>query len=256
MSEAPPPSEQAPGLTEQASTQVSGTSEQATAQASDTAEYAADPSTVDPSAADPYADLHKATDPMELRALAHPIRLALYEALGIHGSLTATQASAIVGGSPTSVAYHMRTLAKYGYAEEAGGGAGRERPWRLKRAGLAFDRNDGSPGASAAARTLGRLLFQRWLERREHYREHREQWPAEVREASGDYGFVLFGTLEEYTELQRAWGRLIMPYHARIKDPSLRPAGSMLFELNLYTNPVEVAPPIDRDGDGDQGQED
>jgi DNA-binding transcriptional ArsR family regulator len=247
MSEAPPPSDAVEPTTEQAAEPIV---EPMTGQATEqmTVQLAEQPAGAAESAADPYTDLHKASDPMELRALAHPIRLALYEALGIHGSLTATQASKLVGGSPTSVAYHLRTLAKYGYAEEAGGGAGRERPWRLKRVGLAFGQ-DGSPGAAAAARTLGRLLFQRWLERREHYREHREQWPAEVREASGDYGFLLFGTLEEYTELQQAWGRLIMPYHSRINDPSLRPEGSMVFELNLYTNPIEVAPPVGDDED-------
>ncbi|MBR7832151.1 helix-turn-helix transcriptional regulator [Actinospica durhamensis] len=192
-------------------------------------------------AEDPFAELRKTSDPRELRALAHPTRLALYEALGVHGSLTATQASKIVGGSPTSVAYHLRTLAKYGYAEEAGSSDGRERPWKLRAVGFDFSWDPDTPG-SAAGKALHDLLFQRWLERREYYQTHRQQWPAEVREASGEFGFLLFGTLEEYRELRDACARLAMRYIDRIKDPSLRPEGSMMFEFNLFANPVELAP--------------
>lgn len=190
--------------------------------------------------AGPLAGLHKASDPRELRALAHPARLALYEALGIHGSLTATQASKLVGGSPTSAAYHLRTLAKYGYVEEAEGGGGRERPWRLSTVGFEFSTDDPSPGTAAAARVLGDLMFQRWLERRARYRAEPERWPAEVREQAGDLGFLLFGTPDEMRELQQAWGELIMRYFARIQDPSLRPEGSIPFELNLFINPIDT----------------
>ncbi|WP_051451654.1 winged helix-turn-helix domain-containing protein [Actinospica robiniae] len=187
--------------------------------------------------------LHKASDPRELRALAHPVRLALYEALGVHGDLTATQASKLLGGSPTSVAYHLRTLAKYGYVEEAGGGEGRERPWRLGTVGFEFDREDPAPGVAAAARALGDLMFQRWLERRARYRAEASKWPAEVRDVVGDFRFMLFGTPEEMRELEQAWTEVIMRYYARIQDPSLRPEGSIPFELNLFVNPAEAVPP-------------
>src|SRR6185437_9949446 len=70
------------------------------------------------------------TDPKAMRALAHPLRWALLEALGHAGTLTATQASDMLGESPANCAFHLRTLARYGFVEEAGGGKGRERPWR------------------------------------------------------------------------------------------------------------------------------
>src|ERR1700683_4333725 len=70
------------------------------------------------------------TNPKAIRALAHPVRWALLEALGQAGTLTATQASEMLGESPANCAFHLRTLAKYGFIEEAGGGRGRERPWR------------------------------------------------------------------------------------------------------------------------------
>lgn len=83
-------------------------------------------------------------------------------------------------------------------------------------------------------------MFQRWLERRARYRAEPERWPAEVREQAGDLGFLLFGTPGEMRELQQAWGELIMRYFARIQDPSLRPEGSIPFELNLFINPIDT----------------
>ena len=42
------------------------------------------------------------TDPKAIRALAHPVRMALLEALGHAGTLTATQASEMLGESPAN----------------------------------------------------------------------------------------------------------------------------------------------------------
>ncbi len=66
-----------------------------------------------------------------MRALAHPVRMALLELFAYHETLTATQASELLGESPANCAFHLRTLAKYGFVREAGGGKGRERPWTL-----------------------------------------------------------------------------------------------------------------------------
>jgi DNA-binding transcriptional ArsR family regulator len=69
-------------------------------------------------------------DPRHIRALAHPLRLLILDLLDEHGQLTATQVSDLVGESPANCAFHLRTLAHYGYIKEAGGGRGRERPWK------------------------------------------------------------------------------------------------------------------------------
>lgn len=70
------------------------------------------------------------TDPRALRALAHPTRLKLVGLLRREGPLTATQAGERLGESPASCSFHLRQLAKWNLVEEAGGGRGRERPWR------------------------------------------------------------------------------------------------------------------------------
>ena len=75
-----------------------------------------------------------------MRALAHPVRLALLEALTDAGQLTATEAGERVGESPANTSFHLRQLAKYGFVEEAEGGTGRRRPWKLRAARHALHR--------------------------------------------------------------------------------------------------------------------
>jgi DNA-binding transcriptional ArsR family regulator len=191
---------------------------------------------------EPYAGTHQVSDPRELRALAHPVRMMLLELLGLHHSLTATQASKLVGGSPTSVAYHLRTLAKYGYVEEAEGGSGRERPWRIKTIGYHFDSNDPNPETRAAAQALQHQLFKRWLARRQAFERGYDQWPEEVREATGDSNFILIGTSEEIAELRAAWGRLTERFIERIEDRAARPEGAHIFELQLFTHAIDTTP--------------
>src|ERR1700678_370206 len=101
------------------------------------------------------------TDPLAMRALAHPVRVALIELLAVLDTVTATQASELVGESPANCAFHLRTLAKYGFVEEAGGGRGRERPWRQTYDGMSWRTRQENAEASHA----GEALDQVWMDR-------------------------------------------------------------------------------------------
>ena len=68
----------------------------------------------------PSPEPRKLTDPRAMRAVAHPVRIALLEVLGTDGPLTATQAGEHIGESPTTCSFHLRQLAKYGFIEEVG----------------------------------------------------------------------------------------------------------------------------------------
>jgi DNA-binding transcriptional ArsR family regulator len=73
-----------------------------------------------------------------MRALAHPVRLALLDYLHTVDQATATECASVVGDSPSSCSYHLRALAKWGFVGEAEGGVGRERPWRATAARIEF----------------------------------------------------------------------------------------------------------------------
>ena len=117
-----------------------------------------------PQATEPGSTSHRAIrDVPSLQALAHPTRLSLLEAIGLAGAMTATQASRIVGESPTACAYHLRMLARLGFVEEAGGGRGRERPWRLIPVGFSIDEESDDPAVVAAAGALSKVLLEKFI---------------------------------------------------------------------------------------------
>src|ERR1700685_3976791 len=58
-------------------------------------------------------------DPRDIRALAHPARMAIIDALASGDELTATECAALTGLSPSATAYHLKLLERYGFAEPA-----------------------------------------------------------------------------------------------------------------------------------------
>jgi hypothetical protein len=100
-----------------------------------------------------------------MRALAHPVRMALVELLAVLDTVTATQASELLGESPANCAFHLRTLARYGFVEEAGGGRGRQRPWKAADLHLSVSSAQDDPRAAMAATALNRMWFEQWVER-------------------------------------------------------------------------------------------
>jgi predicted ArsR family transcriptional regulator len=96
-------------------------------------------------------------------ALAHPIRAALFDLVRERGTLTSTQAAALLGHSSGLCSFHLRQLARYGYVEEAEHGRGRTRPWRLASAPQP-PADDGE--FSRLARDLEDEGYQRWLARK------------------------------------------------------------------------------------------
>jgi DNA-binding transcriptional ArsR family regulator len=202
-----------------------------------------------PTSGDPKIRPRELTDARALRALAHPTRIALLEAIGLSGPLTATEAARIVGGSVPNVAYHLRTLAKYDYVAEAEGGTGRERPWKLGAVYVNFGESDTDPAASHAARALRDLAMDRSLGRSRHYEDNRERYPDEVRRVSGSSQFVLFGTAVEVERVQTEIANVLTRYLDRVGDPSVRPEGSIPYELLLLTHPFEAPGPPVQKGD-------
>src|SRR6516164_7375785 len=139
------------------------------------------PASTELAATDRGMPSHKITDARAMRALAHPLRLAMLEALVHAGTLTATQASELLGESRANCAFHLRTLAKYGYVVEAGGGKGRERPWRRTHVELHITTEQEDPGAAVAAEELGQFWLDTILARAHSMLTRRRAWPEEWR---------------------------------------------------------------------------
>jgi DNA-binding transcriptional ArsR family regulator len=187
------------------------------------------------------------TDPRALRALAHPVRIALIEALTFDGgAMTATELAERIGETPTTCSFHLRQLAKYGFVEEAGGGRGRSRPWRMTQLGLYIPGPPSDPASAVAARTVGRLLTERWLARYQTWLDTRSSYPLEWRQAV-DFNWVFYLTAAELKQLNEeltAWfqDRTRTRFGERLTDRAKRPPGSLPVELLVFSYPMSPPP--------------
>src|SRR3954452_7131300 len=149
----------------------------------------------------PFERTPEVTDPKAMRALAHPVRLALLEALTVHDQLTATEAGEIVGERPANASFPLRQLAKCGFVEEAPAGAGRRRPWKRVALGMRFSEVHDDPETAAAARELSRTMSHRYLERAARGLEESRSLPDEWRNVTGWNQMGLFLTPDELETL-------------------------------------------------------
>ena len=169
------------------------------------------------------------TDPKALRAYAHPVRMALVGLLRTEGPLTATRAAELLGESSGTCSFHLRQLARYGLVEEAGGGTGREKPWRATTTSTAWDATGGgTPETAAAAGLLNTVIAEQYFEQLMRWLEASPDQPAEWQQAVQFGDRILYVTAEELEELSRRVRELVDEYFERQVRPELRPPGARL----------------------------
>ena len=197
------------------------------------------------------------TDPTVMRALAHPVRMALIELFGVHPTLTATQASEALGESPANCAFHLRTLAKYGFVEEAGGGRGRERPWRASTKSLRIRLRSAdldSQQARVAAGALEQVWYERWFARIKDIFLNRRWGPA-WEDAAGSSQTLTFLTPEEVRAMRDEINVIVSRHlDERRVDPSRRPPGAVPVEIVYFAYPRDdLAAQLPADDDAPDG---
>lgn len=162
----------------------------------------------------------KLTDPRALRALAHPVRLELMAELRRGGPLTATQAGEQIGESPASCSFHLRQLAKYGMVEEAGGGRGRERPWRATAITTEWAPQGRSREADAAGAMLSRVVISRYFQQTLEWLERRSREDPKWVGAASMNDAIVYMTPTELRELDAKVRDFLKPYLDRLEDPA------------------------------------
>jgi DNA-binding transcriptional ArsR family regulator len=179
-------------------------------------------------------------DPKTLRALTHPVRLALLEALALEGPLTATAAGELIGESPTTCSFHFRQLAKYGFVEEADSGPGRQRPWKIVNVGMRFSDVTEDPETSVAAKSLERMVFDRALGRLSTYIDSKASFPKVWQEASQNVEMILWVTPAELESVTQEVLAIFNRFLDRVSDPSARTEGSLPVEALAFMYPVRL----------------
>lgn len=175
-------------------------------------------------------------DTKAMRALAHPLRIRLIEALGSQGSATATRCAALLDDTPSNCSFHLRLLARHGFIERAPGGTGRERPWRLTSVIQDVRPDPDDPDSMAAGRALDETLLPWELGRISA--GSRTTLDPEWRGIRARAGASMWLTAAEALELTTVLGESSMRFIERAEDPGLRPAGARPVRLFYALSPI------------------
>jgi hypothetical protein len=187
------------------------------------------------------------TDPKALRALAHPVRIALVGQLRVHGQLTATQAGELLGESSANCSFHLRQLAKYGLVVEAGGGQGRERPWRATAMFTDWPDVNEDPKVADAVGLLSTVIAEHWMADLRRWIAVRPDEPEEWQQAALFGDTFLYVTAAELADLAERIGELVEVYLDRQVQPGLRPPGARLVSFVRVAHPIVGRPGLPAD---------
>jgi len=104
-------------------------------------------------------------DAASLKALAHPLRVDMFDRLAMLGPATASQLADALGESSGATSYHLRQLARHGFIEEdPDRGNAKERYWRVPKGGVTMNPTDFEEGS--AEYEAGTLVVRQMTEQR------------------------------------------------------------------------------------------
>lgn len=107
-----------------------------------------------------------------LKALAHPLRVQMYDILSQFGPQTASSLAERLGESSGATSYHLRALAKHDLIREVEGrGTGRERWWERPRGAVSMTNPDAikTPAGRAATEVVVAEFYRRREEQLQDY---------------------------------------------------------------------------------------
>lgn len=153
-----------------------------------------------------------------LRALAHPLRVQLFNLLSSHGPATCTALAERVGESTGSTSYHLRQLERHGLVrEDTARGNARDRWWERVPGPVHF----GSPDEPDPAMRSAQYVVARELSRSqeqeldEYLRRGDEELPAEWTHAGTIGATALRLTSTELAQLAGELDALVARYRDR-----------------------------------------
>ncbi|MDQ2623928.1 MAG: helix-turn-helix domain-containing protein [Actinomycetota bacterium] len=177
------------------------------------------------------------SDPERIRALAHPLRLAIIDVVQDLGEATASECAERLGQTVANCSFHLRVLERAGFIERAEQ-RGREKPWRSASRRRYLEPDPESEASVLALAELVGATMAHIANRYTNYlREHAPHEDAAWSEAILLDQSTLWATAEEATAVRKALTALADPFRDRNHDPSLRPAGARRVRLATLIHP-------------------
>ena len=188
--------------------------------------------------------MRRLTNPRELAALAHPVRIGILELLSIEGPMTATDLASRLGESPANCSWHLRKLAEHDFVQETGDGQGRRRPWRVTDLGLSWDAEAVPTLADhQLSMSLSEMMLERNLDRLHAARVRQPEETDEWRSAMEVSQSATWLTDEELAARNAEISAILLRDLDRLTDPAQRPEGARLCEFVAWGVPVSFGEP-------------
>lgn len=153
-------------------------------------------------------DHRNLADASTLKALAHPLRLRLLEAIWQMGSANAAELATLLENTQATCSWHLRHLAKFGYLQEVPNTNGRQRRWELVPQTQSISDNQDDRDLAGNASAVETLLA-RELEALVTWRSVRYAQDQQLREAATQHATWCWLTIDEMNELSRAFDKII-----------------------------------------------
>lgn len=177
--------------------------------------------------------------PRRLKALAHPLRVAMLGLLRADGPATASELARRLGTTSGATSYHLRQLERHGFVVDACDlGTGRQRYWEARHDYTTVDRSKMQDDADALvlfdeiARMSSRLREREVAE----WIESQGDWGSAWTDASAGDDYLLRLNQSELAELVESIRLLITGLASRSRDEA--PDDSEAVRVHLLAFPV------------------
>jgi DNA-binding transcriptional ArsR family regulator len=181
------------------------------------------------------------SDAKTMRALAHPVRLQLLELIHRDGEITATRAAEALGESPGNMSWHLQTLAKYGFIEEADGGKGRSRPWRITSELSRITTTGADQSTVAAGNALAGLMLDNRIERWRAWLASSSDYTEDWQKAAPTISSMIYLTASELQQISDELVEILSRFPERV-DAEQRPEDTLPVQLTVFGHPLPTTP--------------
>ena len=187
-------------------------------------------------------------DASALKALAHPLRVRMYDLLADGGPATASQLAEQVGESSGTTSYHLRFLARHGFIEEdPGRGGRRERWWRARPGGFTLQAQEflDDPDAAGDLELVGRELWRSYARQLDRWFRSATSWGPRWISSSVSTTSRMVATPDELRALREELMAVLERHQQRLQDRTPPPdAARVMSQIHLF--PIEPLDEADR----------
>ena len=178
-----------------------------------------------------------------LRALAHPLRVEIYDILSQYGPQTASTLATMTGESSGATSYHLRALAKHALIREVEGrGSARERWWERPRGAISFTNPEAmkTPSGKAATQVVMREFLNRRHEQLMRYVTEQLVTPESLDDSEAMISTTTLQlTLSQVEELTDALQEVVTTFADRYRDQEIDDMRRFSVRTDVFPLPAE-----------------